>query len=203
MTHPARRQFDWKQIRSRLERAIDADRGRDQQSLLLERARRYAQAERVAESAPASEYLCFGLGGERYALETRYVVEVASREITRVPGAPERLLGLANFRGDILPVFDLARALGRSSQVEAGQGRLIVLGLLQPELGLVAGSVEGVERLFSRDILLEPEQLRQTFGVLGVTADALVVLDGRALLDSPVFLLPTDGEAAVPQEVSP
>jgi purine-binding chemotaxis protein CheW len=53
------------------------------------------------------------VGAEEYALPVRHVPEVADLgELTPVPGAPERVLGICNLRGEVLAVFDMATAMG-------------------------------------------------------------------------------------------
>src|SRR5437762_7540771 len=54
--------------------------------------------------------LVFPLGPERYALRIEEVREiVAAPTLTNLPTAPGVVLGLANLRGDVLPVFDAGR----------------------------------------------------------------------------------------------
>jgi purine-binding chemotaxis protein CheW len=186
--------IDWESVRARLARNFAGEREIDHQAILAARARRYAEAHQFAEREATREYLCFGVSGERYAVEARYVVEVASRELTPVPGAPARLLGLANLRGEILPVFDLPRSLGREQGMTTGDGgHLVVLGLAQPELAFFARSLEGVVPLAEREILSEPGRFRGQPAVLGVTSQALIVLAGGALLDSDIFMLDASG----------
>ncbi len=53
------------------------------------------------------------LGKERYAVPVEHVVEVgAIGALTVTPGGSPAILGVRNLRGDVLPVFDLAAALG-------------------------------------------------------------------------------------------
>jgi chemotaxis signal transduction protein len=53
------------------------------------------------------------LGKERYAVPVGNVIEVgAIGALTATPGASPAILGVRNLRGDVLPVFDLAAALG-------------------------------------------------------------------------------------------
>jgi chemotaxis signal transduction protein len=190
-----RTEVDWESLRTRLARSFDREREIDHRAILLARARRYEQTHQSAEREATREHLCFGVSGERYAVEARYVVEVASRELTPVPGAPVRLLGLANLRGEILPVFDLGRSLGREQgTTSGGGGHLVVLGLTQPELAFFARSLEGVVPLSEREILSEPGRFRGQPAVLGVTSQALIVLDGGALLDSATFMLDASGQ---------
>lgn len=52
-------------------------------------------------------YLTFKLGQEYFAINVANVLEVLERQqITPVPRAPEHILGIINFRGNILPVVD-------------------------------------------------------------------------------------------------
>ncbi len=58
-------------------------------------------------------YVTVRVGEERYAFPVERVVEVGEiGELTPVPGAPAWTLGLRNLRGEVLPVCDLAVALG-------------------------------------------------------------------------------------------
>lgn len=54
-----------------------------------------------------STYLTFHVGEELFAVSVNYVLEVLEQQhISRVPKAPEDVLGIVNFRGDILPVYN-------------------------------------------------------------------------------------------------
>src|SRR4051794_13858537 len=81
----------------------------DSRLILQARARALA---RRPEEAPAAgemlEILEFTLASERYAVENRYVLEVAPlKELTPLPCTPPFVRGIVNVRGRILPVFDL------------------------------------------------------------------------------------------------
>ena len=52
-------------------------------------------------------YLTFLLGEEYFAVNVKKVLEVLEQQlITRVPKSPDHILGILNFRGEILPVID-------------------------------------------------------------------------------------------------
>ncbi len=76
---------------------------------------------------PTAAALTVGVAGQRIALPAGAVAEIVRpRPLTRVPHAPESLLGLANLRGAALPVIALSRLLG----VEAAGGvgaRIVVI----------------------------------------------------------------------------
>ncbi len=82
------------------------------------------------------EVLTFDVGDERLAIEA-----VSIREIldllpeTRVPGAPELVASVVNFRGKIIPIADLRLAFGLPRQMpdEAGTDNRIVV--IEAEIG--------------------------------------------------------------------
>jgi chemotaxis-related protein WspB len=60
-------------------------------------------------------FLLFELGNDRYALDVRQIAEVLPLVgVKQIPGAPPALIGLFNYRGNPVPVIDLAQlVLGR------------------------------------------------------------------------------------------
>ncbi len=87
-------------------------------------------------------YVLFQAGGERFALESSKVAEVAGLvRFKKVPHAPDHIAGLFNYRGGVIPAVDLSVLLcGRPSSPLLST-RILVVGLGKvPErfLGLVA-----------------------------------------------------------------
>lgn len=75
------------------------------------------QSERVTARPGGDTFrVCLiSLGGELYAIDLQSVREVFEVEsITRVPGMPPRILGVANLRGIVIPLVDLRLMLGLS-----------------------------------------------------------------------------------------
>ena len=170
--------------------------------ILRERAR--ALARPVADAAKEEETLAiaiFRLGEERYAIEARFVLEVTRPdETTPVPGLPEFFLGVTNRRGEILAVVDLARFLGIDRGAESDRSRLIVLGDAAPEFGIIADEVEEICRIAERALHPPSTGLggaRRAY-VRAVTSDALVVLDGAALLADERFFVDQGEERPAP-----
>lgn len=191
--------IDWDRVRQRLATATAATAGRLQLSpeaserILQERARILARV--PASAAPAGQSLevaTFALGREQYAIETRHLREVVrGSELTTVPGAPAFVLGLLNLRGDILAVFDLKPFLGVADSSATESARILVLGGNHAEFGIRADAARQVVTLCREDVLEPPAALTGTKGtwVRGVTRDALILLDGAALLaDSRLFV---------------
>jgi purine-binding chemotaxis protein CheW len=80
----------------------------------------------------------------RFALPMDAVAEVGRTPgVTRVPGTPSWVAGVANWRGRILGVLDLRDLLGLPRN-GSGEGRLVVLNRNGATVGLVAERVDGV-----------------------------------------------------------
>jgi purine-binding chemotaxis protein CheW len=169
--------------------------------ILEERAAALARipAETAAD-AEGIEAVVFHLAGERYAIETAFVCEVAPlTPPARLPGAPDFFAGVVSLRGQILAVIDLRRLYGLPVLEDTTWTRLVVLGEGQPELGVLAEAVSEVVRL-PRSRLLEPAAPAGLTPehVRGVTEQALIVLDGAALLrDGRLFIDQADEPGAL------
>lgn len=110
----------------------------------------------MEEPSPvATEVVVVRLGGSRYALPMEAVAEVGRPpRLTRVPGVPAWLAGVANWRGRVLAVLDLRALLAAPSLPLDRQARLIVLNRGGVPVGLVSEGVEGTRLLLEEQ--LEP-----------------------------------------------
>ncbi len=194
---------DWTAVRERLARAqaatasaleLSPERAR---AVMDERARLLARAQAVGP-APTEvlETLTFALGHERYAVESKHVREVVRLvDFTPVPGAPEFLLGVMNLRGDVLAIADLRKFFGVPQPGLTDLARVVVLGAEHAELGVLADEAHEL-RILSVAEVLEPHG--SVAGIdreylLGVTKDALIVLDGTRLLADPRLFIDETG----------
>ena len=88
------------------------------------------------------------LGAGRFAADLDAVAEVGRLPaVTRVPGAPAWLAGVANWRGRLLPVLDLRTLLGAESGPMGGSARLVVLTADAVSAGIIVDAVEGTGAL--------------------------------------------------------
>ena len=176
---------DWEALKRRVEALGAAVRGEPAsgdseraRAVLEERARALA----APPPAPAAEdelaLVTFEVGGETYAVETRWVVEVARLERwTPLPGAAPPLFALTAWRGELLALCDLRAMLGMAP---APPGEwMVVLGARGPELALPADR-PGSFRAVAAGEVREGGGARGC--VRGLLADAVVVLDGAGLL---------------------
>ncbi len=103
----------------------------------------FAEDETVAGRAAGG--ILLRLGSSRYAVDMADVAEVAAVPgISRVPGSPPWLSGVANWRGRMLPVLDLRTLLSTPVVPLASSARLVVLSRDDVVVGLVAEAVPGV-----------------------------------------------------------
>ncbi|MGZ4592566.1 MAG: chemotaxis protein CheW [Actinomycetes bacterium] len=142
-------------------------------------------------AAPASGGVVLRLGGSRFAVAMADVAEVAALPpVTRLPGAPAWLTGVANWRGRMLPLLDIRGLVGAAVTPLASSARLVVIaGGAQGELtaGLVAEAVPGVYDVALDDALPAPatlpaEAARLVSGQLVDALGPIAVLDVEALL---------------------
>jgi purine-binding chemotaxis protein CheW len=189
------RRFDWDAVRRRLGRAIASTEQADRlpperaRALLEERARALARPLQAATpDAGVLRLLTFALANERYAIEARHVREVVRlTAYVPVPGAPDFLLGVMNLRGEVLAVVDLRKFLGAAARGVSDLARVLVLGGDRAEFGILADAAHEVVAV-PADAVHEPPPSVAGIGreyLLGVTADALIVLDGTVLLRDP------------------
>jgi chemotaxis signal transduction protein len=202
---PIKREIDWAQARQRLaavrlDELVTSLTPERTQQVLAQRAAALARVIDVPGPAQAPlELLQFKLGNERCAIEVCHVHEVLRpAPLTRLPGGPAHLLGIANLHGEILLVFDLRELLrGERSEPDAAT-RWLVLGQSSAELCLRVDAVLEITKL-AQHALLEPGDVggrsEHTY-LRGVTHDALVVLDAGALLaDAQLFVGDADERA--------
>src|SRR5205823_2178792 len=160
-------------------------------------ARVPAQALRAGEVLEVARFL---LADEFYAIETRHVTKVVRLiDITPVPGAPDFLVGVINLRGEILAVVDLRKFFDITVQASTDLSRVIVLGDDRDEFGVLADAVHEVVTLRTNEVLEPPGSVMgiERQYLRGVTKDALIVLDGAALLrDSRIFIDQGDDSGA-------
>ncbi len=125
--------------------------------LAIEQALRAARRERPAADAPGRDGSAWT--GLAFRLRELWIVapgddvrEVSSRpRLTRVPGARTWLLGVANLRGNLLPVTDLGALLGQSPAPDGREQRVLVLNADGMPAGFLVDEVAGYRRFAPED----------------------------------------------------
>ena len=108
-----------------------------------------------------NSYLSFLLHKEIFAVDVKNVIEVLEKQsITEVPDTPEYIVGVLNFRGEILPVFEI-RTKFNMPEREKDTYVIIVLELFINEkrqlLGAIVDSVVDVLEISDAEIKEVPE----------------------------------------------
>ncbi len=185
--------FDWTEASARLERVARKLSGGEERSpeetqrVLERRARDLARPAAAPSSEDLATVVVFPVGRERYAVDLARVVEVARLcGLTPLPGAPASVLGIVLHRGRLLPVVDLRRLLGGGEAAVPEAGWLVVAGIGDALVGLLADGGVEVARVPSRG--LAPPLVRGGVAeplLRGLTRDAVAVLDVGALMTDP------------------
>lgn len=128
---------------------------RDQPFELLQALEARLQSTTIAGAAGAEHNwvgLAFRLGASMLVAPRDDVREVLSTpEYTRVPGAKPWLLGVANVRGDLLPIIDLNRLLGGESTGIQRSSRVMVFNGQDVPAGFLVDEVPGFRRFQPQD----------------------------------------------------
>jgi len=105
--------------------------------------RTFAEPSRTRQAVSVN-LLAIRLGGELYALHLSAVTGLfADKKLTRLPQAVPEFLGIAGFRGSVVPVYDLRVLLG----CDAGAPpRWLVVAATHP-VGLAFDALDGTVRL--------------------------------------------------------
>lgn len=93
-------------------------------------------------SGQSHQRLTVWAGSAKVAMAAAGVAEVIrAPRVTRLPGGPPSLLGVAHLRGKVLPVVSLGRLLGR----EGGAADRVIVLRREPALGLAVDRVEALK----------------------------------------------------------
>lgn len=126
---------------------------------VLEQVRR-AQQNRLAPEtidSPQQQYLTFRLNKEWYALNVYQLVEVLPPpRITRVPSVPDHILGVMNFRGEVLSIIDLKKFFGFPRNEYTTDQAIVVVEQGEVRTGLLVDEIGDLIGLALEDLSEEP-----------------------------------------------
>lgn len=140
------------------------------------------------DAGAAAGAVVLRLGGSRYAVDMADVAEVCQLpRVTRIPRSGAWLLGVANWRGRVLPVLDLRPLLATPTIPLASSARLVVIARDDLVVGVLAEAVPGVHSGDLADPAPPPPTLTGEAAslVAGQVTDRsgpLAVLDAAAVL---------------------
>jgi len=96
----------------------------------------------------------FMLAGQRFLAPMGEIGEILQTpRVTKVPGVRNWMLGVANIRGRLVPILDLAGLLDVPSKVNWRTRRVLVIGEGQEQHGLLVDDVLGMQQFPSHQII--------------------------------------------------
>jgi purine-binding chemotaxis protein CheW len=127
----------------------------------------------TAGAVPAVRLVAFAVAGRDYGVPVECVQEVVRvGAITRVPSAPRHARGVTNHRGRIIPVIDVATAVGAAGGAVPGRdARLLAVEVGERVVGLLVDRTLAVVSVAAD----EPRWLGRPLQVLDVER----VVEGR------------------------
>lgn len=169
-------------------------RSEEDRKVLVERAaqlRARTQAEGLDEAGAkkGEPYIRFFLGPKKrfgiLHLQTEKVVE--NPHITKVPGVPEHIVGIMNYRGNLLTVLSLRSllSLGREESDEVKQ--IIVANVSDMKVGFVVDSIDGEGRIVRDSINVRDVSNMggETRGIIGIADGTVAILDLEKVMSKP------------------
>jgi purine-binding chemotaxis protein CheW len=144
----------------------------------------------VQHTVETEEYLLLTLAGEAYAYPVVHALEIVpAPKIIPVPRVPTAILGIINFRGQILSVTAIAGLLGLDASAPGPNSRVIVTKALPLFTGILVDGIERIIDVAPEDIqplpvTLDSEKQRLLTGQIRVDHRIAFVLDMRQLCGS-------------------
>lgn len=129
------------------------------------------------------QMVIFKLNNEEYAVEVASVEAIIKLQaITKVPHAPDFVMGVTNLRGNIVPVIDLKTRLNLPKSQAGDDTRIVVALLQESKVGMIVDAVSQVTEI--DDALIEPAPQYSTSidtsfirGVVKIEQELVIMLD--------------------------
>ena len=126
------------------------------------------------------QLVTFRLGTEEYSLDILSVQEIIRHmHLTKVPRTPDFVEGVINLRGRVIPVLDLRKRFGMSSEDRTNETRIIVVDVDDKTVGLKVDAVSEVLRLPAASVEPPPSII---MGVESEYIKGVGKLDGRLII---------------------
>ncbi len=136
------------------------------------------------------QFSCFYLGDTLYGYDIDLVQEVNDQlDLTRVPLAPDYVLGIMNLRGQIITVIDQQKKIGLKSSQITPKSRVLIIKSGTEYIGLLADRIAEVITCTEKEIAKPPSNVNGIQGKLfkGIVHtkrnELLALLDIDAVLD--------------------
>jgi purine-binding chemotaxis protein CheW len=138
---------------------------------------------------PSKSLVGFIVGEVHYAVPIARVKEIANAlEIVALPHAPKEVVGVADYRGEVVPVIDLRTRFGLPATERTGKSKWIVVDVSGRPAALIVDSVTDVFGTGGADLRPSPllgggDDLRGIAGVTNHGGALVFVLETTRLRD--------------------
>jgi purine-binding chemotaxis protein CheW len=138
---------------------------------------------------PSKSLVGFVVGDVHYAVPIARVKEIANAlEIVSLPHAPREVVGVADYRGEVVPVIDLRTRFGLPPADRTGKSKWIVVDVSGRPAALIVDSVTDVFGTGGADLRPSPllgggDDLRGIAGVTNHGGALVFVLETTRLRD--------------------
>ena len=133
------------------------------------------------QSMNERQLVIFQLAGERYGVNIQDVREIIrTQAVTKIPSAPEHVLGVIDLRDTVIPVIDLRQRLSLEVRAETDDNRIVVVEAHGQQVGVLVDAVQEVLRI--------QEDRVQANSAIVTTADSYYI-EGVARLDEGLLIL--------------
>ncbi len=132
-----------------------------------------------AKDNSITELATFYLGDALCGIDIKSIQEINKLiEMTRVPQAPDYVLGVLNLRGEIVTIIDLGRKLGLSPARITPESRNIIINYNNENVGLLVDRIGDVVEVDTKKIEPAPANLEEIQGTFfeGVLKDEKVLV---------------------------
>ena len=163
------------------------------QAILNERAAVLAQTPMtVSKREHQLDVLEVFISGERFAVEAKYVREANKLAgLTPLPCTPNFVLGLINFRGQIIALLDLREMLELKPLQKKTDLQIVVLQSGTTYSGIAVDEIVGISAIIQTE-LQAPQQLASASVaslLKGIRSDRLAVIDVEKVFADPRLIV--------------
>ncbi|MBA3868135.1 MAG: chemotaxis protein CheW [Anaerolineae bacterium] len=156
-------------------------------AILRARAERIANTQDEVKQGDMVSVLVIQAGGETYGLPMDSLMAVyMEHTIIPVPCVPSYVAGIANIRGEIMPVFDLAVLL--KAPVSETKHALIVASSNENSVAFCVESVGESRTVQLSSLQAVPPMLNEAY-LQGISADGMALLNMEGIINDPALIV--------------
>lgn len=124
--------------------------------------------------------LIFGLNDELFATDIMDVERILGYEVpTKIPDAPDYVVGVINHQGNILPVISLAKKFNLSCKAVDEDTKIIVAKQNDQRIGVIVENVSEVKDINGADIESPPDIVS---GISKRYMNGIIKIDNKIIL---------------------